>query len=140
MGRGFVFAMDAAVALFVMVMALATIGYFSYQAEKSPYSKIQLERTGDDVLAVMDMGGVLGSGNRTLIERELNRTLPANMDGRLVISTYYREGQGFNLISIDEYGSAQPQGASVYEVGRDFLGIGVRVSNYSAARLRIWEK
>ncbi len=139
--KGFIFSIDAAVALFVMVLALVTVSYFSYQAEKSPYIKLQLERTAYDVLMVLDARGLLQSANASLIGEGLNESLPSNADAHLTISTYYKDTGGFNLMEISDYGSEIPSGRDVYEVEYSFVGMGEsRASNYSVARMSIWER
>lgn len=137
--KGFIFSFDAAFAVFILAIGLITIGYFSYQAEKSQYAKLQLERIGKDALAVLDADGTLQSGNRTLIEQRLNQSLPAGMGWRINMRTYYKETAAFNMIDAAEYGQDAPTGRDVYEIRRDFASIESRVMNYSIARMKIWK-
>lgn len=121
-------------------MVLVFIGFLAQQSENSPYPKLQEVRLARDVLAVMGTDGVLGSGNRTRIEEELNRTLPINLQAHLRVSTYYREGS-FNLMDIDEYGADIPGNTSIYEVGYLFPSFyEERATNYSVARMAVWER
>ena len=139
--KGFIFSLDATLALFVFVFVLLTINYFAYQSEKSSYVKIQLERVGTDLGRVLDENGTLQNGNESEINLFLEAVLPANYLARISVETYYREPQGFNLIEIREYGSAPPQNASVYGVRHDFVGItNGKLANYSIARISVWEK
>lgn len=151
--KGLIFSLESALAVFVLMTVLITLDYFSLQAEKSPYAKLQIERMGKDALAVMDADGTLHSGNRTLIETWLNESLPQNTSWRLTLKIYqsYRNGTtnltGFNLAGIAEYGQDAQEGSEVYTVSRHFVNIGARITNvtndtrvmnYSIARMEIW--
>ena len=139
--RGFVFAVEAMFALFLFAIVLVTATFLSAQEERDPYLKLNAGRAGNDVLAVLDHTGALYSGNATLIAEVMEDALPGNLDARLVVNTYYREEDGFNLADVSQYGNATPDFTSVYAVRRDAVALGNgRVSNYTIARLEVWQK
>lgn len=139
--RGFVFSIDATLALFLLVFTLITVSFLSVQAEDNPYSRLQVVRSAKDMLAVMGHQGVLASGNQTLIDSTLNSTLPISVGAHIQVSTYIYDTGSFNLVNISDYGLAAPNNSSTYGARWDFVGMdsGV-VTNYSIARMTIWQK
>jgi len=139
--RGYVFSLDATLALFLMVIIVAAAGFFSSQADLDPYGRLQLARIGHDALVVMDSQGVLEDGNATAINQTLNFTLPQGVGGQLQIDTYYFADGSFNLINSTQFGEGAPEGVYVIVMRHDFASVKNRqMTNYSIARLRIWQK
>ena len=139
--RGFVFSIDATLSAFLLILVLATTVLLSVQATGDPYEKLQVVRTGKDALLVLDRQSLLSSGNATRVGIALNATLPRGVGAHISVSTYYYANGTFNLLSMDEYGEAVPEGKSVYGASRNFVGIrNGQVANYSSARMWIWQK
>ena len=139
--RGFVFTIDATLALFLMVLSIIVISFLSVQAEDKPYVRLETARVGKDVLNVLDRQGILQSGNYDEISNALNYTLPPNVGAHLQVYTYYYESGEFSLLNISDYGLTAPNNSSTYGSRLDFVNIrnGV-VTNYSIARMTIWQK
>ncbi len=139
--KGFVFTIDATLALFLMVLVLITIIFLSAQADESPYVNLHMLRIGKDTLSVMDKQGILTSGNVSLMNSSLNSTLQRSIGAHVEISTYYYDEGGFNFMSITQFGSNIPANASIYVTSRDFVAMSNgRISNYSIARMTLWQK
>jgi len=139
--RGFVFTIDATLALFLMVLVLATVAFLSSQSEDNPYVKLQVLREAKDTLIVMERQGALSSGNRTLIEGTLNSTLPKSIGAHLQMNTYYLEEGGFALMNITDYGESAPGNITVYGARLDFVALkGGHIANYSIVRMTVWQK
>lgn len=139
--KAFVFSIDATLALMLLVFTLVTVSFLSVQAEDNPYARLQVVRAGKDALAVLAMQGVLGSGNATLVDDALNYTLPQGIGAHVQVSTYIFDTGAFNLVNVSDYGLSAPNNSSVYGARTDFVGMenGV-VTNYSIARMSIWQK
>jgi hypothetical protein len=137
---GFVYTIDATLALFLLVLTLATVVFLSGQAGDDPFASLQLSRVGRDALAVMDMTGVISTGNATLIVSTLNSTLPSSLRAHLTVYTYYYDTGSFNLVKVSDYGDPVPGNATVFGERRDFVSMNNRqVSNYSMVRMSLWE-
>ncbi|VVC00890.1 Uncharacterised protein [uncultured archaeon] len=138
---GFVFSIDATLALFLLVLVLITVVFLSSQAEESPYVKLQVLRSAKDVLIVMDKAGIVAGGNASAIESALNSTLPVGVGAHLQVSTYYLDGGSFSLVNVSEYGEAVPENITIYGARRDFASFkNNHITNYSVVRMSVWQK
>jgi hypothetical protein len=138
---GFVFSIDATLSAFLLVMILATTMLLSIQATGDPYEKLQVARTGKDVLVMLDRQNILSSGNGTLVEAALNATLPRSVGAHISVSTYYYSNGTFNILNVNEYGEGVPDEKSTYGASRIFVGMkNGQIANYSSARMWIWQK
>ncbi|MCX8175139.1 MAG: hypothetical protein N3E51_02950 [Candidatus Micrarchaeota archaeon] len=138
---GFIYTIDATLALFLLLLASATVVFLSAQAEESPYVRLQMVRVGKDSLAILDRSGALSGGDAALIGRMLNETLPESLGANVKVYTYYKEADGFRLVSIREYGLEVPANTAIYGARRDFVSMkNGRITNYSVARMSIWQR
>lgn len=140
---GFVFTIDATLALCLLIIILASAVFLSIQAAEDPYGKLQVARLGKDVLVAVERQGVLASGNSTLIGSTMASTLPSSIGTHLEISTYYYSGAGgsFNFINATEYGEEIPENRTTHGARWDFVSMrNGQVANYSIARMWIWQK
>jgi len=139
--RAFIFSIDATLAVFVLVATLIAMAYLSAQAEADPFVKVQTVRTAKDALYVLERQGTLETANRTLIESALSSALPGNIGARLEIETYYYDSGAFYLSNISEYGDALPSDQALYGARQDFVAMkNGQITNYSIARMTIWQK
>lgn len=142
MAKGYVFSIDATFGLFVAVMLIMAAAFLSYQAQADPYSKVQLERVGHDVLFSLDEQGVLQGGNATKIEAGLDAALPQGVGANATIYTYYYDNGSFNLLNTSQqYGIAVPTDSDSIGLRHDFVTIeNGYLTNYSIMRMTIWMK
>lgn len=139
--RGFIYSIDATLALFLMVLTLATVVFLSSQADDDPIARVQVIRLAKDALAVMDNQGTLSSFDSAEIGAALNSTLPSSIGAHLEVSTYYYDIGSFNLIAVQEFGEAVPQNTTTWGARRDFISLSNRyLTNYSIARMTVWQK
>jgi len=61
--RGFIFTIDATLALFLLVLTLVSVTFLASQAEDSPYASLHIVRSAKDVLIVLEKQGTLAAGN-----------------------------------------------------------------------------
>ena len=120
--RGFVFTIDATLALMLLVMSVVVISFLAVQAEDKPYVRLGIARVGKDTLNVLDRQGILETGSKTLIEGALNATLPANVGAHIQVSTYYYESGEFSLMGLSDYGPYPSNNSSTYGARLDFAG------------------
>lgn len=138
--RGFVFTLDAAFGIFLMVAVLLTISFLSAQADTDSLSQLQLSRVGKDMLFLLDKGGDLQTFNATIVDSTLNSTLPRNLRMHIRVETYYFDDGRFSFYNFSDYGDAVPANRTIFGARRDFVAMnGRQVSNYSIARASIWQ-
>lgn len=85
--KGFVFTIDMIVAMVFAVLILVIANY-SVRTGESSFSKLQIEKTGSDIAALLDHKGILDSLNNEIILNDLNDLLPINYDMHINISTF----------------------------------------------------
>jgi hypothetical protein len=139
--RGFIYTIDATLALFLMVLTLAVVVFLSAQADEDPIGRVQIVRLGKDALAVMDDTGVLGTFDPLAIGLAFNSSLPKSLGAHLQVSTYYYDNGAFNLIAVQDFGGTVPGDTTTYGMRRDFVSMRNRqITNYSVARMTLWQK
>ncbi len=84
--KGFIFSLDAAIALFIVFMVLIASLYYVTRKEDS-LSNLQLVKTGYDIITILDNDGSLKTVDSATIEQNLNDLLPVNYHYRLEINT-----------------------------------------------------
>ena len=138
--QGFIYTIDAALAIFVLMLALSAALLLSSQGEVDPYGKMHLLLVSKDALAAMDSQGILQSGDKAQIEAALNRTLPGNIGAQLEINTSSLNGT-FNQTGEAYYGGSAPGNATTSGARYDFVTMqNGQVANYSIVRMTVWQK
>ena len=137
--KGFIFSLDATMAVFMLVFVLLATGFMLEQSSTDSLSQLQSTRVGKDALAVLDKEGDLQSFNGTQIGAKLATILPVGNSMHLRVETYYYDNGSFFFTSQNDFGPDVPSGITVYGARRDFVGMkNNQVSNYSIARAYIW--
>jgi hypothetical protein len=138
MAKGFVFTLDAAFAILVLAILLATFAFFSSQAEENPYPLIILKMQANDVLIVMDKSGDLGSRNITTINASMQETLTPTLNRHMEIE-YYNYSKKFHYLETVDFGSNYSGIEELVLAEREFLVFeNDTVAYYGIARLRVW--
>ena len=136
---GFIFSLDATMAVFMLVFVLLATGFMLEQSSTDSLSQLQSTRVGKDALAALDKLGDLQSFNGSRINATLATVLPAGNGMHLVVETYYYDNGSFFFVSQQEFGADVPQSITVYGARRDFVSVkNGQVSNYSIAKAYIW--
>lgn len=127
--KGFIFTLDIAIAVFLVITIFLVANYYAVKGTE-PLSRLQMVRTGYDLLAVLDYSDALASLDSTIIENALMEILPVNYEIRLEITGTYPNSIIIETSSISE--------------GRKFVATGKRffVSGdyYETAKFYIWLK
>lgn len=74
--KGFIFTLDALFAVIIAVIAIAAASTYTRVSYGEPISRLQISRTGYDLLDIINQKGLWTS--QTAIETELSALLPAN--------------------------------------------------------------
>ncbi|MBI2668036.1 hypothetical protein HYX17_04700 [Candidatus Woesearchaeota archaeon] len=83
--KGFVIAFDLTVAVLVVFIILTFSIYKISQADYNAIANIQMNKVGNDILAVLDNTDVLASLNKNSIESSIDRLLPVNYNMKIKI-------------------------------------------------------
>ncbi len=127
--KGFIFTLDIAIATFLVIAFLAAGGYYISKGTE-PLPRLQMVRTGYDIIAVLDYSGALDSLDRDIINNELIEMLPPNYEMRLEIN-------GTHPSSIIIETSSIPEGKKFVAAGKRFFVSG---NYYETAKFYIWLK
>ena len=84
--KGFVFSLDAFVAVLVFAVVLLISGYYVTVLNQDRVPDLQMIKTGQDILAVLDYKGTLDTLDINQIENEVNNILPVNYHMRILIT------------------------------------------------------
>lgn len=128
--KGFILSFDAVMAVFVVLIILIVATFYATRASEDSLSKLQMIRTGNDILAILDYDGTLETKSAATIEEGLNELLPTSYHMMIEI-----KGKTFGPMIIET--------ASEMPTDR-FIGSGKRMFNknaeYYIARYWIWLK
>jgi len=88
MKKGYVFTLDAAFAISIIVaLLLMTYGY-SITSYASGADPVAIKRTASDIVSVLDYNNVLDTLDKNTIESELNQLLPPNLNMSMKLYVY----------------------------------------------------
>lgn len=123
--KAFVFTLDAAMAVIVVVTLLLVAHYYVNRTNTESLSKIGMVRTGSDILTVLDNDGTLSTLDENSIATEMNNLLPVNYNMRIML-----------------YCTNQTLGISTSLPSRKFVASGKRIivadDDFCTARYWIW--
>ncbi|MEK6973624.1 MAG: hypothetical protein AABW41_00020 [Nanoarchaeota archaeon] len=83
--KGIVFTLDVMLGIMVVLIILTFGSVYLSLASDEKLGQLQLIRTGNDILAILDYKAILQSQNETLIYNEMKTMLPPNMDMQILI-------------------------------------------------------
>lgn len=110
--KGFIFTLDMIIAMTFTIIILILANYYVRSTE-NPLTKLQMEKTGSDIAALLDNLGILDTLSDEEIEEDLEDILPVNYDIKLSIIT--KKGITLNI------GSALPDDKYVISGKRVFV-------------------
>ena len=140
MGRkGFIFTLDALLAVIVLLMAAGTYSMAAPQLEKSASSYLLEKKQADDLLAVLDRTGDLQSQNFTQMASAVNSIVTSSTAWNLTVDYYTYSAGGFTLNSTNSTGETYSQATSFAVSDRVFVYVANgSVSRYGVARMVLW--
>jgi hypothetical protein len=138
--KGFVFSIDAILAVSIMVIFIAAAFLLIAKSSADAYGNLQTVRLGKDLLAVLEKSGTFALWDRGALEGTMNSSLPRGAGFHLQLDTYKYINGTFGLAESGQYGQQLPKNANVYGARRDFVTLSGGETEYSIARLWIWQK
>jgi len=95
--KGFIFTLDAAIALFFALALTAAVSGFLLTSAAGPAADVSLQQLAQDVLTVMDKNGTLkgmlpAAGGNTTAYAFLTSVLPADAGARINVTVYAYKG------------------------------------------------
>lgn len=84
--KGFVLSLDASIAASIAFILIVISVYYVGLANEETLSRLQLVRTGSDVLAILDYEETLDSIDKTKIQEEMKTLLPPGYEMRIIIN------------------------------------------------------
>lgn len=78
--KGIVFALDALIAIFIVIVVLASSFLLITRNERESYGLLQQSKLGNDLFASLDMNGKLDSLNKNTISANIENILPKNFN------------------------------------------------------------
>lgn len=126
--KGLIFSFDIMVAVLLVVVLLLAGTFYAAKSGEYSLSRLQMIRTGSDILAILDYDGTLKTLSMPTIEAGINELLPTSYHMRIEI-----KGREYGPLIIE----------TTPEAPKDrFIGSGERVFNknaeYYIARYWIW--
>lgn len=83
--KGIIFTLDVILGTIIVLIVLTFGSVYLSLASDEKLGQLQLIRTGNDILAILDYRAILQSQNETLIYDEMKTLLPMNMDMQILI-------------------------------------------------------
>lgn len=145
--KGFVFSLDAILAVAILVLFLLTFSFMSSRALEDPYTLLVLEKQADDALIVLDKTDRLETMEPAVIEDALNETLLPTLSWSMHME-YYNYTGGLMPLGNFTFGSDYAEVDRMAIAERMFIvfeenstyGAAEPVKYYGIARLRLWAK
>jgi hypothetical protein len=78
--KAFVFALDAAFAVLLVMLVLSITSYYVGKANIDPLPKLQMTRVGYDIVRLLDSNNSLDTLDESTIENDLSNLLPENYE------------------------------------------------------------
>lgn len=92
--KGFIFTLDMIIAMTFTIIILILANYY-VRATEQPLSKLQIEKTGSDIVALLDNKGVLDSLSTNQIRSYLEDLVPVNYN--MTINILTKNGVNLNI-------------------------------------------
>ena len=78
--KGFIFTLDALIALFIIAITITVSGTFLLKNLNQNINSLQIEKIGADAIAVLDYNNDFNGLNKKTIESKINNIMPNNYD------------------------------------------------------------
>ncbi len=133
--KGFILSLDVAVAIFVVFIMLMISAFYVSRGNEEQLSKLQMSRTGADVMAILDYEKTLETLDQDEVASEIKTLLPPNYEMRIMINGTFPA----QIMSVET--TTQPPGEQLVVGGRREFVIRNATNEYFAtAYYWIWLK
>ena len=93
--KAFIFSLEMAFAVFLVTMILLVASYYASKQTEDPLIRLQILRTAEDIVAVMDYNNTLTTFNAQAIQTHLDLLLPINYQMKLTINGTFAQNGGY---------------------------------------------
>lgn len=131
--KGYILSVDIILAIAVVTVLLTVSFYYAYRSSEDTFARLQITRTGSDILAVLDYDNDLSTLNQNTIRNAMNRLLPTNYNMRIEITPDI--GDSFVIGDPLPIKSFIASGRRVFVVKS-----GGEITDYGIAQFWIWSK
>lgn len=136
--KGFVFTLDALVAVVVAFILLAVANYYITKSSEDTFADLQMIRTGSDIITILDHIKSLDTLNPAIIEQDLAELLPEKYGIRLELSWEDAETSSPGSTTV---GDPLPTKKFIATGKRFFLvTVDEAITDYGMVRYWIWLK
>jgi len=141
--KGFVFSLDAAFALLLILSAFFAADFFLFKAETSGWPNLSNKRQAEDIMFLMDRGDVLQSMDSNKVQDFIDNALIKNLDMRVELQTFSYTDNNFVLQQTVNVGPSVPSDRDIIKGRRLFLifdDVNLTVDRYGNAEYWVWLK
>jgi len=141
--KGYVFSVDALLAIFVVLILIASFSFFSSRSKSEAFPLMSLQIRTNDVLVTLDKLGYLSGKSSSNISLFTNRTLGSSVGWQMDIEYYnYTEANNtFKLASALHLGDNSSNPDEIALSTRVFLvKNATNVTNYGRVMLKTWSR
>lgn len=89
--KGFILSLDISIATFVAFLLIIISVYYVGLANEETLSRLQLVRTGSDIIAIMDYEETIDNLDKIEIQDEMKKLLPPGYEMRIFINGTFPE-------------------------------------------------
>jgi len=142
-GKGFVFSLDAFLALIIAFLFIGLIVYNPFEENKNVIARIEGQRQANDLLDLMDRKEILGDLDLDRIEQEMDSALSEQYDWTITITEYTEESTLFSKTGTSSIGNTAEDLSEkdVIKGNRIFLSFdGKEIDKYYVAEYWLWLK
>lgn len=133
--KGFVLSLDAGIAVTIVIIFISVSAYYVGKANEDPLTRLQMIRSGSDIITILDKEDVFETSTQTEIGDEINTILPPFYEMRLRVNGTFPEG----ILTAETTNET---------IGKQFVVSGERVlvmynetgNHYATVRYWMWQK
>lgn len=78
--KGFIFTLDALVAVFIVALIISVSSIFAFKQLNQKFNSLQIDKIGADVIATLDYRNDFNSLDKNYIDTKIKNLLPKNYD------------------------------------------------------------
>src|SRR3989344_2985366 len=99
--KGIIFALDSAIAIIIVIIFLITASFYVNKEKSLP--KLQINRIGSDILAMLDNNNILSTLNQNTIEQQLSLLLPQSYEMKIRLTGEFSNLQTNKTIPANKF-------------------------------------
>ena len=104
--RGHVLSIDAAFSIIILIALIGIMSYFPLMESKNPYAKLNMQRSMNDALDLLDAQKILQNFDGNEIAQAVNETMPVQYSWKMRIGKYSYANDEFSREAELNFGAA----------------------------------